>query len=186
MRWTPGCPPRPALNHSVVHSHTAHSSRAHRHKGSVQSVRSRVGSGFTNPSALLEVTRELVPEDRRIEIVERLFETAFPLQLEPVVYGITHRMADEYTGGYWDFWILSNGGFYMAPAEDRTFHIKCQNMYEGDLSADALGITACLYAYSNLSFPLSDVAQGYARHYHLLQEYMVVHPEVREILRATD
>ena len=134
----------------------------------------------------LPVTRELVPEDQRLVVAEQLFGMAFPLQLEPVVYGITDRMAEEYTGGYWHFWTLSNGGFYMAPAEDRLFHVKCQNMYEGDLSGDALGITACLYAYSNLSFSLSDIAEDYARHYHLLREYMLGHPEAREILGATD
>jgi hypothetical protein len=137
-------------------------------------------------ASLLTVTRELVPEDRRMEVVDQLFGTAFPLQLEPVVYGITDRMAQEYTGGYWDFYTLSNGGFYMAPSEDRIFHVKCQNMYEGDLSADALGVTASLYAYSNLSFSLSDIAREYARHYHLLREYMVEHPEVRAILGAID
>ena len=139
----------------------------------------------TQPS-LLTVKRELVPKDRRVAVVEKIFGMAFPLQLEPVVYGITDRMAGEYTGGYWHFYTLSNGGFYMAPAEDSVFHVKCQNMFEGDLSADALGITACLYAYSNLSFSLSDIAREYARHYHLLREYMVEHPEVRAILAATD
>ena len=137
-------------------------------------------------ASLLPVTRELVPEDQRLAITEQLSGMAFPLQLEPVVYGITDRMAGEYTGGYWDFFTLSNGGFYMAPSEDRVFHIKCQNMFEGDLSADALGITACLYAYSNLSFSLSDIAREYARHYHLLREYSMGHAEVREILAATD
>jgi hypothetical protein len=121
-----------------------------------------------------------------MDVVEKFFGTAFPLQLEPVVYGITDRMAEEYTGGYWNFFTLSNGGFYMAPAEDTIFHVKCQNIYEGDLSADALGITACLYAYSNLSFSLSDIAREYARHYYLLREYSMEHPEVREILGAID
>lgn len=137
-------------------------------------------------ASLLQVTRELVPEDQRLVITERLFGMAFPLQLEPVVYGITDRIAEDYTGGYWNFYTLSNGGFYMAPSEDRIFHVKCQNMYEGDLSADALGITACLYAYSNLSFSLSDIAREYARHYHLLREYSMGHAEVRQILGATD
>ena len=137
-------------------------------------------------TSLLPVTREIVPEDQRLAVVERLFGMAFPLQLEPVVYGITDRMADGYDGGYWDFFTLSNGGFYMCPAEDRSFHVKCQNMYEGDLSADALGITSCLYAYSNLSFSLSDIAREYARHYHLLREYSMEHAEVREILGSTD
>jgi hypothetical protein len=137
-------------------------------------------------ASLLTVTREFVPEDRRMDVVEQLFGTAFPLQLEPVVYGITDRMAGEYTGGYWNFYTLSNGGFYMAPADDGIFHVRCQNMYEGDLSADALGIVACLYAYSNLSFSLSDIAREYARHYHLLREYMVEHAERMAILAATD
>jgi hypothetical protein len=137
-------------------------------------------------ASLALVTRQLVAENQRMVVAEKLFGMAFPLQLEPVVYGITDRMAEEYTGGYWHFWTLSNGGFYMAPMEDRTFHVKCQNMYEGDLSGDALGITACLYAYSNLSFSLSDLAEDYARHYHLLREYMLGHPEVREILGAID
>ena len=116
-------------------------------------------------ASLLPVTRELVPEDQRQAITEQLFSMAFPLQLEPVVYGVTDRMAEGYDGGYWHFYTLSNGGFYMAPAEDRVFHVKCQNMHEGDLSADALGITACLYAYSNLPFSPSDIVREYARHY---------------------
>jgi hypothetical protein len=121
-----------------------------------------------------------------MDIVERLFGMAFPLQLEPVVYGITDRMANDYTGAYWNFYTLSNGGFYMAPSEDRIFHVKCQNMYDGDLSADALGITACLYSYSNLSFSLSDIARDYARHYHLLREYSMELAEVAAIVAATD
>ena len=137
-------------------------------------------------ASLLTVTRQLVPEDQRMDVVDQLFGTAFPLQLEPVVYGITDRMAEGYDGGYWHFYTLSNGGFYMAPAEERIFHVKCQNMYEGDLSADALGITSCLYAYSNLSFSLSDIAREYARHYHLLREYSLEHAELSVILAATD
>ena len=106
---------------------------------------------MTQPQ-LFPVTRELVPEDQRMAVAERLFGIHFPLKLEPVVFGITERMAGDYKGGYWDFYTLSNGGFYMAPSMDRVFHIACDNMFEGDLSADALGITACLYTYSNLSF----------------------------------
>ena len=133
------------------------------------------------------VNRELVPEDQRLVVVERLFGMAFPLQLEPVIYGITERMAADYDGGYWEFWKLSNGGFYMAPAGDRVYHLICDNQFEGDLSADALGITACLYAYSNLSFSGPDAfADICFDQYHWLREYMFVHPEVEAILRATD
>ena len=132
------------------------------------------------------VTRELVPQAQRMSITEKCFGLHFPLQIEPVVYGITERMAKDYTGGYWNFFTLSNGGFYMAPAGDDVFHVICDNMFEGDLSADALGITSCLYAYSHLSFAGDAFAHNYADHYHRLREYMMEHPEVRAILSATD
>ena len=132
------------------------------------------------------VTRELVPEDQRMAITERLFGIHFPLQLEPVIYGITDRMADRYTGGYWQFFTLSNNSFYMAPFNDRTYHVSCDNQFEGDLSADALGITACLYAYSHLSFTDGRFGRVCACHYHRLREYMFEHPEIKLILQATD
>ena len=137
-------------------------------------------------SAQIQVTRELVPEDRRTAIAERYFGIHFPLKLEPVIFGITDRIARDYTGGYWDFYTLSNGGFYIAPASDEHFEIACLNQYKGTLSADALGITACLYAYSNLSFENGRFARVCSCHYHRLREYMFEHPEVKEILQATD
>src|SRR6056297_943904 len=96
------------------------------------------------------VSRYLIPEDQRLAHVERLFGLHFPLQVEPVVYGITDRITADYQGGYWHFYTLDNGGFYMAPDDDRVFEVQCLNYWQGKLSADALGITVCLYAYSNL------------------------------------
>ena len=132
------------------------------------------------------ITRELGPEDRRMAVAERLFGIHFPLQMKPVVYGITERMAKDYHGDYWEFYTLSNDGFYMAPSDERIFHVTCDNMFEGDLSADAQGITACLYAYSHLSFSNGRFARVSACHYHLLRDFMFEHSEVREILEATD
>jgi hypothetical protein len=88
-----------------------------------------------------------------------------------------------YHGGYWEFQELSNGGFYMAPHSDTVFHVNCENGFEGELSADALGITVCLYAYSLLSFGDDEVC---ARQYHLLRDYLLEHPETGLILGAID
>ena len=137
-------------------------------------------------SAQIQVTRELVPEDRRLEITHQLFGFNFPFRMEPVVYGITEKMAENYRGGYWDFYTLSNRGFYMAPSGEGRFEVICDNCHRGMLSADALGITACLYAYSHLSFAGDRAARVFARHYHLLRAYMVEHAEVEAILGATD
>jgi hypothetical protein len=133
------------------------------------------------------VTRHLVLEDQRLSVTAELFGTHFPLQLEPAIYGITERMAEDYHGGYWHFYTLDNGGFYMAPEGDQVLAVSCDNYYTGVLSADALGIVACLYAYSHCSFSQNEAfGRLCARHYHLLREYMFEHKEVAAILGAID
>lgn len=92
----------------------------------------------------------------------------------------------DYRGGYWQFYALSNGGFYLAPDSDRLFPVVCENGYEGNLSADALGITACLYAYSHLSFAGDAFAETCARQFHWPRDYTMEHPEARDFLRAID
>ena len=132
------------------------------------------------------ITRQLIAEDQRMETTAALFGINFPLRLEPFLYGITDRIAEGYSGGYWHFYRLSHGGFYMAPHSDRQFHVCCENGFEGELSGDALGITACLYAYSHLSFGGDGFAEVFANHYHLLRGYVFEHPEVDAILGAID
>jgi antirestriction protein len=134
------------------------------------------------------VTRHLVPEDQRLSTVDKLFGVHFPLRLEPVIYGITERMTQgQYEGGYWLFYTLDNGGFYMAPKDDRVFAVSSDNYWHGELSADALAVTVCLTAYSHLSFGGPETfARACARHYHLLRHYMLDHEEVAAILEVTD
>lgn len=143
----------------------------------------------TNPhnSIALLITRRLVDDDRRLDLTAELFSIHFPMRLEPFIYDFTEQIAREYNGGYWNFYQLSNGGFYMAVNTDKTYQVSCENDYEGTLSADALGITACLYAYSHLSFSrISEFAEVCAQHYHWLREYMLEHPEAGSILQAID
>jgi hypothetical protein len=70
------------------------------------------------------ITRKQVPEHKRLSHTAKLFGLNFPLQLEPLVYAITDNIANDYHGGYWEFYELSNGGFYMAPHSDTP--IQCQ------------------------------------------------------------
>lgn len=133
------------------------------------------------------ITRERIADNRRADHAGEIFGVYFPLRLEPFIFDVTRKLSDEYRGGYWEFYALSNGSFYMALNSDRIFRVVCQNGFEGNLSADALGITACLYAYSHLSFSKIDgFADMCGRQYHLLRDYMLQHPEVAGILRAID
>ena len=133
------------------------------------------------------ITRLQVADKLRIQHTADLFGIRFPLNIEPAVYSIAGNIASQYNAAYWEFYALCNGGFYMAPRSDQSYLVSCDNGYEGQLSADALGITACLYAYSHLSF---NSAQSFAEictnHYHWLREYMLQHSEASKIIGAID
>ncbi|EEB79344.1 Antirestriction protein [marine gamma proteobacterium HTCC2148] len=142
---------------------------------------------MTNTAIETTINRNLIADQDRLNHVEKLFGIHFPFRLEPVIYDITERMAPTYRGGYWNFYRLNSGGFYMAPEGGQTYQVSCDNYWSGELSADALGIAACLYAYSHLSFGgPEEFARQCARHYHLLREYMCEHSEVEGILGAVD
>lgn len=133
------------------------------------------------------ITRKLVAINQRINHTANIFSVQFPTRFEPAVYRIAGMIAPEYSGGYWNFYALSNGGFYMAPDSDKTFQVICENGFEGKLSGDALGITVCLYAYSHLSFSDNqELAEICANQYHWLREYMFEHNEAPGILGAVD
>ena len=133
------------------------------------------------------ITRQQVSDKNRIQHTAALFGIHYPLNIEPAVYSITSNLAPEYKGAYWEFYSLSNGGFYMAPCSDTHYQVSFDNGFEGMLSADALGITACLYAYSHLSFTANPTfADICSNNYHWLREYILEHKEANVILSAID
>jgi hypothetical protein len=77
------------------------------------------------------------------------------------------------------------GGFTLRDT-DGTFEVVSDNGFEGTLSAEAFGVTACLYAYSHLSFGNDEFARKCASQFHFLREYALEHAEVAAILAATD
>jgi len=134
------------------------------------------------------VTSHLVPEVSRMNTVDRLFGLRYVLQLEPTVFRFAEHLAENYDYGYWQFYTQSNGGFYLAPQSDMTYNVSSANGFDGQMTADALGITACLYSYSHLSFGdgSNEATETYANHYHWLREFAMDHAEVCSILRAID
>lgn len=132
------------------------------------------------------ITRQLVAEQERINFTAKLFGLNFPMRLEPTIFNIAGNLAAEYDGGYWEFYKLSNGGFCMAPAQEAQFSVSAQNGYEGSMSADALGITTCLYAFSHLSFGDGAFAETCAEQYHMLREFALDHAEAGSIMQAID
>ena len=132
------------------------------------------------------VTSKRIPVNQRVKVTAELFGLAFPMRLEPTIFNFAGSLAAEYDGGYWEFYKLSNGGFYMAVASDKQFVVTCENGYEGSMSGGALGLVACLYAYSHLSFGEGAFAEVCAEQYHLLREFALDHAEAGSIMQAID
>lgn len=132
------------------------------------------------------ITAKIVPASQRMDAADKHFGIRYPLTVEPMIYQFATQLAHAYSGGYWHFYLLSNGGFYMAPDLEGVFEVLADNGYEGSISADALGITACLYAYSNLSFGEGSFGQTCAEHYHWLYEFAMEHFEVMAVRAAID
>ncbi|HGG8717797.1 TPA: antirestriction protein [Enterobacter asburiae] len=77
---------------------------------------------------------------------------------------------------------------YMAPGRrDEMLNIEAMNYFSGQMSADAAGITACLYLYSHLSFHTEGADQErFSRLYHSLRDWACEHDEKEAILAAID
>ena len=130
---------------------------------------------------------ELLSDAQRIALPAKLFGALeFPFKVEPTIFNMAGMLAADYKGGFWDMYQLSNGGWYMCPVSEAPFAVRSENGYTGEMSADALGLTACMFAFSHLSFGSGDLAERCAEQYHLLREFALEHQEARHILAATD
>lgn len=132
------------------------------------------------------ITAKIVLESQRMNVADKHFGIRYPLVVESMVYQFSTQLAPAYSGGYWHFYRLGNGGFFMAPKLDQSFEITADNGYKGTMSAEALGITACLYAFSNLSIDEGKFGETCADHYHWLYEFAMQHSEAAATRAAID
>ena len=149
---------------------------------------------FDKPSdvadgALIECN--LVADADRLQFLPAAFgpRAMAMLRGEGLVYDWMGRLCPQYEGGYWSFFWLTNGGFYMAlAAHDRFRLISPGNGFEGELSADGAGIVATLFALCQLAAENEDNDFGelMAKRYHQLREFVGQHPEAALIYRAID
>lgn len=125
-----------------------------------------------------------VSQQARIGTLPRHFGK-YMMTVEQKIFDQMHLLSADYDGGAWDFFELSNGGFFMAPAYE-WLRLKVHgNDYEGRMSGEAAGITVCLFAFSLLSFDHRNT-EVFARHFHWLRDFALSHGEAREILAAID
>jgi len=97
------------------------------------------------------------------------------------------RFCDEYSGGIWSFYTLSNGGAFMAPdadGDDKWHLFNGMNGNGAQMSAEAAGIAVCLIEYSHHACRIE--CDAMTEHYYRLRDYALQHPESSAILRIID
>lgn len=130
------------------------------------------------------ITATILPEKSRMGFLPAFFGPDLMMCGEPLVYHWMSSLASSYNGGFWNYYTLSNGGFYMAPELDREYQVVVANGFIGDLSADAAGIVATLYALCELANRTQ--ADRITELYHLLRDFALDHPESGSIFAAID
>jgi hypothetical protein len=131
-----------------------------------------------------QITAKLVPEHERLDFLPRKVPGRY-LEFEFTVYGNMDRIAEAYGGGMWDFFELSDGGFYIAPSGDGKYEVVVEtNGYSGSMSHEAAGIVASLFALNSLCWRYED--SRYIKLFHQLRDYACEHVEANEILGAID
>lgn len=106
--------------------------------------------------------------------------------VEHTIYHYMEKFAQSYTGGLWEYYELSNGGFYMAPTMESPVDLFVRfNGAKVQVLADAAGIIACLYVFSHLAFDYPD-DDRLTNAFHNLRDFASQHTEMPAIFKAID
>ncbi|MGF6508657.1 antirestriction protein [Paraburkholderia sp. 32] len=133
-------------------------------------------------SAVIKAVR--VPESKRMNTLPRYLGRRL-MTGEALVYQSLQSVCDGYSGGFWDFFELSNGGFYMVPRLQEPLRIQCAgNGFDGEMSCDAAGIVACLMAFNALAWQTREAHFGEL--FYQLRDFAAQHVEAQSIFAAID
>ncbi|MCK9709842.1 antirestriction protein [Pseudomonas syringae] len=134
------------------------------------------------------ITATIVHDKDRLNFLPAMYGKYFLLG-EQLVYGNAQRFVQGYSGGYWQFYRLSNGGFFMAPDSTELQRVVIADNYcSEDMSSEAVGVVLTLFSLSRLlgsQIPDSE-ADRMLDLYHKLREYGIGHIESSAILTAID
>ena len=141
---------------------------------------------FESPRQYLEA-HLIRDQQQRTRFLSSLFGRYF-MRGESIVYAWMRELSDEYQGGFWNYYRLSNGGFYMSPDMGYSYLRICQNNFRGTMSTDAVGIVCTLFALRCLAYD-GCVQRGrdlLTQNFFRLLRFVSVHQEDRAIRSAID
>lgn len=129
------------------------------------------------------IARYLWPHKRRMYFYPTFIRKQ-AMQFEGMVFRYMEEYCTLYSGGYWNFYALSNGGFYIGLKQSGQIQVENpHNYYKGEISIDAACISINLLALCDSA---SNGDMQLIKAFHHLRDYAKIHPESRDILRFID
>lgn len=104
---------------------------------------------MVNTSNQIDAT--CVQENNRNEMLPKFFGRHF-MDIEKLIYQHAEKLSSDYRGGYWEFYTLSNGGFFMSL--DRGMFDICVpgNGFSHTVNGWTFGIIVSLFALNNAAW----------------------------------
>ena len=130
------------------------------------------------------ITKTKCPDNKRLDFLPLHTGKAF-LQYEQAIYHHMDTASEDYSGGFWDYYTLSNGGFYMAWDAEKTLKMEnLGNYFDEEMSAEAASIASNLMVQNAFAWQIE--AERFSEYFHQLRDYAIQHPEAGKILGFID
>ncbi|MGH1470856.1 MAG: antirestriction protein [Cellvibrionaceae bacterium] len=130
------------------------------------------------------ITKTLVQEKDRLEFLPKYIGNRF-FKFEMLVYAFTDKFCKDYSGGYWEFWMLENGGILMTLDSDEVFQVcNDMNYFEDTMSAESISIAVNMFALNALMDGGCD--KRIIDYYYALGDYASEQKEASKIIRLID
>lgn len=137
------------------------------------------------PNTLMQAS--VVPLSARSNFWQNHFGTVKGFAtFEVVIFTIMGQFCDEYTGGYWEYCTLSNGGAFIYPdlSPEKLTLFNMHNGNEAILSPEAAGVAVCLMLYGQWSFRTE--SELLVDRFYQLCDYAIQHAESSAIFHLID
>jgi len=135
----------------------------------------------TNPPDAIVAT--IVAPDRKLDTLPKVFGVRHMMRAESLANAWMRRLCETYSGSDWDYYTTSNDGFFMVPQVGEKLRLSWA-MTEGELSAEAAGIAACMYAWQQLCNETE--IDAHIELYYALRDFAKEHAESSLIMGLTD
>ena len=133
------------------------------------------------------ITRTKCPLEQRLTFLPKNVgqNSGRFLRYEHLTYTFMEKACPDYNGGFWEFYSLSNDGFYIAPDSEDLLKMQWHdNYFDGVMSADAAGICISLMAQSAFAWEVDSAHFG--EKFNALRDYAAEHEEAAMIFRFID